>query len=120
MTTRLVDDREAGLQVGFEATDWAQPISYDTYQQALEDWQIQVIVRDGKNIGAVYKKDGEVHVSVLKPWRKRWMTKGLIRAILDSATKTKVSPGHEHYMFSILARLGMTHTGHSEFALKGN
>jgi len=119
MATTLINDRDLGLQIGFDATDWAQPVEYAVYCEALKDWQVQVIVRDNENIGAVYKKDGEFHVSILRPWRKRWATKGLLRAVLDSVNKTKVSPGHEHYMFNLLARLGMTHTGHNEFALKG-
>lgn len=90
-------------------------MSYEQYQTAMKDWAVQAIERDGECIGAVYKKDGEVHVSVLKEWRKQWATKGLLRQILGPDVKrTVVTPGHE-YMFGILERLGMRNAGANRF-----
>jgi hypothetical protein len=115
MPTILTDNRDTALKVGYEATDWSTPIAFDDYLQSMSGWSVQGIERDGKCIGAVYKKDGEVHVSVLKDWRKRWMTKGLIRSILGpDVTRTEVVPGHE-YMFGILARLGMKNVSSYKF-----
>jgi len=84
MPTILTDNRDIALEVGYKATDWSSPITFEDYLQSMSDWNVQGIERDGDCIGAVYKKDGEVHVSVLKDWRKRWMTKGLVRSILGS------------------------------------
>lgn len=119
MTTILADDRVTGLRVGYIATDWNSLIPFKQYKDFLSDWSVQTIIRDGKAIGAVFKKDGEVHVSIVKPWRRRWMTKNLIKEILSSASYTVVTPGHEHYMSSILQRLGMTQIEQNKFALKG-
>ena len=115
MTTILTDNRDTALKVGYEATDWSSPIAFDNYVQSMSDWSVQGIERDGKCIGAVYKKDGEVHVSILKDWRKRWMTKGLVQLILSpDVTCTEVMPGHE-YMFDILTRLGMKNVNSYRF-----
>lgn len=115
MPTILTDNRDTALKVGYEATDWSTPIAFDDYLQSMSNWNVQGIERDGKCIGAVYKKDGEVHVSVLKDWRKCWVTKGLLRLIFSpDVTRTEVTPGHE-YMFGILARLGMKHVSSYKF-----
>ena len=115
MATVLVDNRDKALQVGYEATDWSAPMPYEMYQAAMKDWSVQSIERDGECIGAVYKRDGEIHVSVVKKWRKQWATKGLLRQILGPDVRTTVvSPGHE-YMFGILERLGMRNAGDYRF-----
>lgn len=115
MPTILTDNRDTALKVGYEATDWSNPIAFEDYLQIMSDWGVQGIERNGECIGAVYKKDGEVHVSILKDWRKRWVTKGLLRLIFSpDVTRTEVVPGHE-YMFDILARLGMKNVSSYKF-----
>lgn len=108
MATRLVTNREQALRVGYVATDWTHPVEYPTYLSAVADWEVQGIYRDGECIGSVYRHppSGEVHVSVLPQWRKRWVTRGLLQQILSGPrVTTRVTPGHD-YMYPILARLG--------------
>ena len=110
MTTELVDDRELGLKIGYAATDWGQPISFEVYQEVMKEWIIQTIVRDGRCIGAVYRKGDELHVSITPEWRRRWITKGLLQKLFNkNRVVTKVSPGHD-YMYDILSRLGFKKT----------
>lgn len=106
MSTTLVDNREAALRVGYEATDWSAPITYEAYRTAVKDWIIKAISRDGQIIGAVYNKDDELHVSVLPEWRRLWLTKGLVKQLFGGPrVTTKVTTGHE-YMYDVLKRLG--------------
>lgn len=114
MSTIFKDDRENALKVGFEATDWTKPVSYEMYCETLKDWKVQTIVRDGKVIGATFSKDGEIHASVLPQWRKKWATKGLLKTLFEGQDMTKVTPGHE-YMYGILNRLGFDHIGYGIF-----
>ena len=106
MVTKLVNDRVLALRMGYEATDWINPISFDKYCTAMRDWTVQAIVRDDLPIGSFFKKDDEVHVSVLPEWRRIWATKGLLREIFNGAKiSTRVTEGHR-YMYGILSRLG--------------
>lgn len=105
MTTRLIDDRESALKVGFEATDWHVMTPYDAYVRIAADWNVKAVERDGKVIGAVYSKAGETHVSILPEFRRRWLTKGLLKDILANMTMTRITPGHD-FMYNILNRLG--------------
>ena len=110
MTTTLVPKREEALRVGFKATDWSSPVSFESYSSQLAEWDIRLIERDGEPIGAVYSHDGEVHASVLPEWRGRWATRGILRQLFaGDRVFTKVSPGHDD-MYGILKRLGFTRT----------
>jgi hypothetical protein len=106
MPTQIVDDRESAMRVGYDATDWSAPVSFEDYRNSVKDWIIKAIQRDDQIIGAVYRKDDELHVSVLPEWRRVWVTKGLLRQLFSGPrVTTKVTPGHE-YMYGILKRLG--------------
>lgn len=108
MTTRIVNDRAAALRIGFVATDWNYPITFEDHVDRAKDWNVNVIERDGQPIGAIFEKDGEVHCSILPAWRRKWLTKGLLKQIIDRpGFYTRVDDGHD-YMYDILARLGMT------------
>ena len=110
MTTCLTPNRTLALRIGFKATDWPHPIGFDEYLAALSGWDVQVIERDDEPIGAAYFKDGEVHVSVLPEWRKRWATRGILRKLFErNGAFTRVVDGHDH-MYGILERLGFKRT----------
>lgn len=107
MTTRLVADRDMALKIGYVATDWQYSITFDEHVKRAKNWNVNVIERDGQPIGAMFEKDGEVHCSILPEWRRKWLTKGLLKQIVDRPNfHTRVDDNHD-YMYGILARLGM-------------
>jgi len=119
VTTKLVNDRDTALKVGFLATDWTHPIPYDIYEKSMSGWDIKAVMRDNECIGAVYFKDSEVHASILPDWRKKWATKGILKEMFAQDTvTTRVTPGHE-YMYGILSRLGFTQQNDGYF-VKGH
>ena len=65
MTTRIVNDRKTALKIGFDATDWNYPITFEEHVERAKNWDVNVIERDGQPIGAMFEKDGEVHCSIL-------------------------------------------------------
>ena len=105
MTTEVVNDRELALQVGFAATDWQFPMTFKDYLDVTKSWDVAVIVRNSTPIGAVFRKDGETHISILPEWRRRWLTKGLLKTVLTDTRHTKVDDGKD-FMYGILERLG--------------
>lgn len=107
MTTKITENRDLALKIGYAATDWNYPISFDEHVERAKDWRVRLIERDGAPIGAMFEKDGEVHCSILPEWRRKWLTKGLLKQIVDHPDfYTRVDAGHD-YMYDILARLGM-------------
>lgn len=107
MSTKLVDNRVLALKIGYAATDWTQPIHYADYEKIACDWNLMVLVRNGIPIGTVFRKNGETHVSILPEWRKRWLTKGLLKELLAGTQFTKIADGHD-FMYGVLRRLGFT------------
>lgn len=106
MTTKIVDDRECGLAVGYEATDWSVKIPFEQYAEGLKDWTVKTLVKNDQPIGALYTKDGELHVSIKPEWRRKWFTKSLyFELFVGKKVTTKVTEGHE-YMYDILHRIG--------------
>lgn len=105
MPTNIVDNREEALKAGFEATDWHIPMTFDDYLQVTADWDVKAIAKQNQIIGAVYNKDGETHVAILPDWRRRWLSKSVLKDLLAKTTVTRVTPGHE-YMYNVLGRLG--------------
>jgi hypothetical protein len=105
MTTDIVDDRDRALEIGYKATDWPDPIDYSEYLGIAASWQVELVVRDGEPIGAVFRKDGETHVSILPEWRRKWLSPGLLKKLLAGTRLTSVEKGHE-FMYGILERLG--------------
>lgn len=111
MTTLLVDDRETGIRLGYEATDWMTPVAYDTYAAAMKDWIIRTIERDGEPIGVLYEQGDELHLSIKPQWRKNWLTPRLKRELFDrKRVTTRVMAGHE-FVLPILTRLGFKDDG---------
>jgi hypothetical protein len=107
----IKDNRAEALNVGFFATDWSIDIDYELYEQVMQDWNVRGIYRDDRCIGAVFQKGKEVHVSILPEFRKKWLTKGLLKQLLgDEEIMTQIAKGHD-YMEEILMRIGFVKNG---------
>lgn len=104
-SSMITDNRDLALKIGYAATDWEDYISYEDYANIAADWNVRLISKGETAIGAIYSKNGETHVSILPEWRKRWLTKGLLKEILADMQFTRVADGHD-FMYSILERLG--------------
>lgn len=105
MSTKIVNNRDLGLLIGYAATDWGSPIDYGDYERIASDWQVSVLVREQEPIGAIFKRHGETHVSILPKWRRRWLNKKVLKEILSDMQFTRVADGHD-FMYGILERLG--------------
>lgn len=111
MTIKIVEKRNIGLKIGYEATDWSEKILFDDYVKAMENWTVKTIEKDGQPIGAVYLKNDELHVSVKPEWRRKWLTKSLyLELFVGKRVTTRVTKGHD-YMFDILRRLNFRDDG---------
>ena len=74
----LTDDKDA-IKIGRRAFRDVYPLSY----KDLELFEIKAL-KDKEIIGAVFYKGPEVHVSILPKYRRRWMSKRIIREILKT------------------------------------
>lgn len=115
MATCLEDNRAQALRVGYEATDWVRKPDYAQYVDALSDWNVRAMTRDGVIIGAAYTLGPEFHVSILPEWRGRWATRGILAQLIqEPLSVTRVTQGHER-VYGFLERLGFEHRGDGLF-----
>lgn len=57
----------------------------EAFAQYLRALEMVYLMCDEEKMGAASRCAGRVHVGVLPAWRRRWATRGLIKAILDWA-----------------------------------
>ena len=115
---QIVPNRDLAMSVGYRATDWSGPLDFSDYLNALNDWTVEAIMRGDECIGALYRKDDEIHVSIVPEWRRKWATKGLLKQLLvGERVMTRVTPGHE-YMYGILERIGFRKTDDGALVLE--
>lgn len=116
--THLAPNRDLAMSVGYRATDWSGPLDFSDYLNALNDWTVEAIMRGDECIGAVYRKGEEIHVSIVPEWRRKWVTKGLLKQLFaGQRVTTRVTPGHE-YMYGILERIGFRKTDDGALVLE--
>ena len=72
----LVDDPEA-VKFGIRALRDNSPVSY----KDISGFDVMAL-KDIETVGAVFYKGPEVHVAILPKYRRKWMSKRIIREIL--------------------------------------
>ena len=69
-------------------------VTYREVKNYYRSWEFIDIYSKGNLVGFAYKKDGEAHIHIDKPFRKQWATKSLLKSLKEWAgmTKTVTSP----------------------------
>ena len=114
MTTWLSDDRPAALRLAYDIHKDELAKHGKTraeFEQFLEEWDVQAIVRDHEVIGTRYTKDGRLHVSVHPKWHGRWMTRTILKAIFDMPRVIVRPITPKDPVYGILTRLGFADIG---------
>lgn len=111
MATTLGDNRELALLVGYVSIEWPEFVPYKQYKSNFDGWTVRSVERDGECIGAVYTKDGELHLAILPTFHKRWVTRKVLDQMFDMP-KVIVRPlDKDDPVFSYLLRLGFKDAG---------
>lgn len=111
MATKLGDNRRLALLVGYVSIEWPHFVPYKVYEANFADWQVRSIERNGECIGAVYTKNGELHLAVLPPFHKRWATKSVLKEMFDMPKVIAKPIKKDDPVYSYLTRLGFTDIG---------
>ena len=103
--------RAEALKIGYEATDWLKVPGFEEYTEFMDEWTVELLVRNGEPIGAIYTRGPEFHISTLPEWRGRWATRSILKRIIPRPLAiTLVTPGFEH-VGNYLVRLGFERHG---------
>lgn len=80
------------------------------YQAVCQSWQVIAICADQQVIGALFVRNGVIHVGVIPEWRGKWISKRLIREVLAYGTNTTVLDS-EPDCIEFVSRLGFRKEG---------
>lgn len=82
------------------------------YLKACEAWQVVAVCSGAEVIGALYVRDGVIHLGIKPEWRGRWASKRVIRQMLSYGTTTTVRPD-EREQLEFIGRIGFVKAGES-------
>lgn len=83
--------RDQAIEAGWLAYESRCKGMRDAYLKACESWTIEAVCSGDEVIGALYSKDGVIHLGIVEAWRGRWASRRLIREMLKRGTKTEVT-----------------------------
>jgi hypothetical protein len=84
--------RHEAIEAGWLAYMERTPGMEDAYRAACGPWQVIAVVSGAEVIGALYARDGVIHVGIVPDWRSRWASRRLIREMFGYGTQTTLLP----------------------------
>lgn len=87
--------REEAIAAGWVAYSGRVPGMRDAYIKACDGWTVEAVCSDDEVIGALFSKEGVIHLGIVPAWRGRWASRRVIREMLERGTKTEVGPGDD-------------------------
>jgi hypothetical protein len=87
--------RDDAIAAGWRAYAEHVPAHRDDYLRACEGWQVVAVVADDQPVGALFARDGVVHLGIVPEWRGRWASRRVIREIMSYGQCTEMQPGED-------------------------
>lgn len=72
--------RTESLRLGHQATDTTIP--FEQFKNALSDWHIKPVIKNGNVVGIFFHKNSEIHFSILPEYRGKWFSKKIVKEFL--------------------------------------
>lgn len=109
--------REEAIDAGWLAYRDRLPDMEAVYRTACAGWQVVAVVAD-RVIGALFARDGVIHLGIVPEWKGRWASRRLIREMLAYGTRTTLLPD-EAEQRHFISRIGFVNTEGGCFELRG-
>lgn len=87
--------RTDAIEAGWQAYSQRCPQWRDAYIKACAAWLVVAVVADDEVIGALFERNGEIHLGIVPAWRGRWASRRLIRQMLCYGTRTTMLNGED-------------------------
>ena len=104
--------RGEAIEAGWEAYRDRIPTMRLAYDVTCDSWGVVAVCSGSEVIGALFHKDGVIHLGIVPAWRSRWASKRVIREMLAYGTETTVQPW-ESDCLSFIGRIGFEKQGTS-------
>lgn len=100
--------RQEAIEVGWIAYKERVPGMESAYRAACEGWRVIAVVAD-RVIGALFARDGVIHLGIVPEWRGRWASRRLIREMLGYGKATTLLPDEADSQ-DFIGRIGFVKT----------
>lgn len=100
--------REEAIQAGWLAYAERVPGMESAYLAWCEGWRVIAVVAD-RVIGALFARDGVIHLGIVPEWRGRWASRRLIREMLSFGKSTTIED-FEPQCAAFVGRIGFVKT----------
>lgn len=104
--------RDEATAAGWLAYAERVPGMENDYQEFCKSWQVVAICSDAEVIGALFARNGVIHVGIVPEWRGKWASRRLIREGLAYGTNTTVLDS-EPDCIEFVSRIGFKKEGES-------
>lgn len=101
--------RQEAIEAGWMAYRERVPGMESAYRAACEAWQVIAVVAD-RVIGALFARDGVIHLGIVPEWRGRWASRRLIREMLAYGKATTLRPDEDDCR-EFIGRIGFVPSG---------
>lgn len=101
--------RDEAIEAGWLAYRDRLPGMEAVYRNACDGWQVVAVVAD-RVIGALFAKDGVIHLGIVPEWRSRWASRRLIREMLGYGKRTTLLPDEDGPR-DFISRIGFVQEG---------
>lgn len=108
--------RQEAIEAGWLAYRDRLPGMEAAYRATCEAWQVVAVVAD-RVIGALFARDGVIHLGIVPEWRGRWASRRLILEMLGYGTQTTLMPDEEGPR-AFVTRIGFAQTEGGRFELR--
>ena len=102
--------RAEAIDAGWIAHMDQLPGGEQFYRDGCKDWLVIAVCDDDKVIGALYARDGVIHLGIVPEYRKQWASKRVIRSMLAYGNRTNVRDGSPERI-EFANRLGFVRQG---------
>lgn len=109
--------REEAIDAGWLAYRDRLPDMEAVYRKACEGWQVIAVVAD-RVIGALFARDGVIHLGIVPEWKGRWASRRLIREMLGYGTRTTLLLDEDGPR-EFIGRIGFVETEGGAYVLRG-
>lgn len=84
--------REEAIQAGWLAYRERLPDAEKAYLKACEGWDVVAVQEEGKTVGALFAREGVIHLGIVPEARGRWASRRVIKEMLSYGTRTEFGP----------------------------
>lgn len=109
--------RQEAIEAGWLAYRERVPGMEAAYRAACEGWRVIAVVAD-RVIGALFARDGVIHLGIVPEWRGRWASRRLIREMLSYGKRTTLADGEDGPR-EFIGRIGFVETEGGAYVLRG-